>query len=56
MMWFAWTAVVAGSLGFPLVESGQPRAAIVPVDKQAPAETRRAVAEFQRVLLRMTGT
>lgn len=52
----ACIAVVAGSLGFPLVESGQPRAAIAPVAKDAPAEVRRAVAELQRVLFAMTGT
>jgi hypothetical protein len=50
-MYVAWVAVVAASAGFPLVEAGQPRAAIVPVDKQAPPEIRRAVAELQRVLL-----
>ena len=36
MMDLAWTAVVAGSLGFPLVESGQPRAAIVPSPANSP--------------------
>ena len=56
MVSVVWVAVLAGGLGFPLVESGQPRAAIVPVDEKAPVEIRRAVAELQRVLLKMTGT
>lgn len=56
MLPVAYVAALAGSLGFPLVESGQPRAVIVPVDGKAPAEVRRAVSELQRVLLKMTGT
>ncbi len=40
---------------FPIVDSGQPRAVIVPVATDAPAEVKRAVAELQRVVEKMTG-
>ena len=40
---------------FPVVEGGLPRATIASLPGDAPAEVRRAVAEFQRVVQRMTG-
>jgi len=55
MVSVAWTVLIAGSVGFPIVEAGQPRAALVPLAHDAPAEVRRATAELQRVLLKMTG-
>ncbi len=43
------------STALPIVDSGQPRAVIAPVAADAPAETKRAVAELQRVVEKMTG-
>jgi hypothetical protein len=47
--------VLATSAVFPIVEAGQPRAVIAPLQDDAPVETRRAVAELQRVVEKMTG-
>ena len=47
--------ILAAPAEFPIVESGQPRAVIAPVATDAPAETKRAVAELQRVIEKMTG-
>jgi len=47
---------MTASLGLPIVEEGKPRAALAPLDANAPPEVRRAADEFQRVLEKMTGT
>ena len=47
---------ITAMLGLPIVEEGQPRAALAPRGANAPAEVRRAADEFQRVLEKMTGT
>ena len=47
--------ILAAYGAFPIVDSGQPRAVIAPLAADAPAETRRAVAELQRVVEKMTG-
>ncbi|MBI5394793.1 MAG: DUF4838 domain-containing protein, partial [Verrucomicrobia bacterium] len=49
------TAFLAAACVFPIVESGQPRAALAPTAADAPPEVQRATAEFQRVLKKMTG-
>jgi Domain of unknown function (DUF4838)/Glycosyl hydrolase family 67 N-terminus len=50
-----FTTLLAAVCCFPIVESGQPCAALAPA-ADAPPEVQRATAEFQRVLKRMTGT
>jgi len=47
--------VFAAPTAFPIVEAGQPCAVIAPVAADASAETKRAVAELQRVVEKMTG-
>ncbi|MFH1923007.1 MAG: DUF4838 domain-containing protein, partial [Planctomycetota bacterium] len=47
--------ILAASAVFPIVESGQPRAVIAPIAADAPVETKRAVAELQRIVEKMTG-
>ena len=47
--------LLAAALFFPIVESGKPRAALMPIAADAPPEVQRAAAEFQRVLKKMTG-
>lgn len=49
------TLVLAATVAFPIVESGQPRAVIAPPPADAPAEIKRAVSELQRVVGKMTG-
>jgi hypothetical protein len=50
-----FSTLFAATLFFPIVESGQPRAALAPPAAEAPPEVQRATAEFQRVLKTMTG-
>ena len=49
------SVVLVAVSSFPIVEDGLPRATIAPLPTDAPVEVRRAVAELQRVVQRMTG-
>lgn len=48
--------LASAMLALPIVQNGQPRAALAPLDAKTPPEVRRAADEFQRVLEKMTGT
>lgn len=50
-----WSLVLVAWSAFPLVEDGKPQAVIAPLAADAPGEVRRAVAELQRVVERMSG-
>ncbi|NQT11313.1 MAG: DUF4838 domain-containing protein [Planctomycetes bacterium] len=55
VLFLAVPTFLTAPTAFPIVDSGQPRAVIAPVAADAPAETKRAVAELQRVVEKMTG-